>query len=66
MCVESTADVEEEEGMILLKKMLELTKTIAEPKAQRRPVVLHAEMSKVQASMTPIVNGRREVYVFAE
>ena len=53
------------EGMIFLKKMLDVTKTIAEPNAQRRPIAFDADMSKLQASMTPIVSGSREKYVFA-
>ena len=52
-------------GMIFLKKMLDVTKTIAEPNAQRRPIAFDADMSKLQASMTPIVSGSREKYVFA-
>jgi len=50
----------EGEGIIFLKKMLEDTKTRAEPNAQRRPVVFDADMSNVQASITPRVRGRRE------
>ena len=47
-------------GMIFLKKMLDDTKTMAEPKAHRRPRALDADMSELQASMTPIVSGMRE------
>jgi hypothetical protein len=54
------------EGIIFLKKMLELTKTRADPKAQRRPIALEADMSKEHASMTPMVSGRREMYVLDE
>jgi hypothetical protein len=48
------------EGIIFLKKMLELTKTSAEPKAHSRPMVLEADTSNEHASMTPRVRGRRE------
>lgn len=54
------------EGIIFLKKMLEDTKTSAEPNAQRSPVVFDAETSKVQASITPKVKGRSEMYVLGE
>lgn len=50
----------EGEGIIFLKKMFEETKTRAEPKAQRRPVVFDADMSNVHANITPIVRGRRD------
>jgi hypothetical protein len=53
----------EGEGMIFLKKMFDVTKTIAEPNAQRRPAVLDADISNVQASITPMVSGKRERYV---
>ena len=53
-------------GMIFLKKILDETKTRAEPKAQVRPIVFEAETSKEHASMTPNVRGRREIYVFGE
>lgn len=46
--------------MTFLKKIFELTKTRAEPKAQRRPVGLDAETSKVNANMTPMVRGRSD------
>lgn len=48
------------EGIIFLKKMFEVTKTTAEPNAQRRPRALEADMSKLQASMTPMVSGTKE------
>lgn len=54
------------EGMIFLKKMLELTKTRADPKAQRRPIAFDAETSNEKASITPIVNGSSEMYVLLE
>lgn len=46
--------------MIFLKKMLEDTKTSAEPNAHSRPIALDAEMSKLHASMTPIVRGSND------
>ena len=46
--------------MTFLKKILELTKMIADPKAQDRPRKLEPETSNVQTSMTPMVRGRRE------
>jgi flagellar basal body rod protein FlgF len=57
---------EDGDGIIFLKKMFDETKTIAEPKAQRRPGVLEADISNVQANMTPMVSGNREKYVLAE
>lgn len=51
--------------MSFLKKMLEDTKMIADPNAHRRPRGFDA-ISNEQDSMTPIVNGRREIYVEAE
>jgi len=39
---------------------------MAEPNAQSKPVRFDADTSNVQASMTPIVRGRREMYVLAE
>jgi hypothetical protein len=42
------------------------TNTRVEPKAQTRPRMLDAEMSKEHASMTPRVRGRRERYVAGE
>jgi hypothetical protein len=53
-------------GIIFLKNMLELTKMRAEPKADINPKILDADTSKVHASMTPMVSGRRERYVLAE
>jgi len=47
--------------MIFLKNILELTKMRADPKADIRPKILDADISKVHASMTPIVSGRREM-----
>ena len=52
-------------GMSFLKKMLEETKMMADPNAQKRPRGLDAT-SNEQESMTPIVNGRSERYVEAE
>jgi hypothetical protein len=52
--------------MIFLKKMLELTKTIADPNAQERPTKLAPDMSKVVASITPTVRGIKDKYVFDE
>jgi hypothetical protein len=49
------------DGMTFLKKMLELTKTRADPKAQRRPIAFDAETSNEQASITPNVSGRSEM-----
>ena len=46
--------------------MFWLTKMRAEPKAQIRPLGLEAETSNVQATMTPMVRGRSDVYVFKE
>jgi len=46
--------------------MFELTNTRAEPNADSKPVGLEAETSKVHASMTPMVRGKREKYVFGE
>ncbi len=54
------------DGIIFLKKMLEETKTSAEPKAHRRPNELEGDKSKVHASMTPRVRGRREMYICVE
>ena len=47
--------------MIFLKKMLELTNTRAEPKAESKPRKLDADTSNEHASITPIVSGRREM-----
>lgn len=52
--------------MIFLKKMLEDTKTMADPNAHRRPVTLEADISNEQASMTPSVSGSSDMYVLAE
>lgn len=46
--------------------MLEDTKTSAEPKAHRIPIVLDADMSNDVASITPNVRGSRDMYVLAE
>lgn len=54
------------EGMTFLKKMFELTKMSAEPNAQSKPIAFDSDMSELQARMTPMVSGRREMYVFAE
>lgn len=47
--------------MIFLKKILELTKTSADPKAHNRPMKSDAETANEQASMTPMVKGRSEI-----
>jgi hypothetical protein len=52
--------------MIFLKKILDDTKTMAEPKAHNKPMALDADTSNEQASMTPIVRGSRDMYVLAE
>jgi hypothetical protein len=52
--------------MTFLKKIFEVTKTSAEPKAQASPVTLLADMSNEQANMTPRVKGSSEKYVFPE
>ena len=49
------------DGITFLKNILELTKTRADPKAQRRPTAFDAETSKEQASITPNVNGNNEM-----
>lgn len=54
------------DGMIFLKKMFELTKTSADPNAHSRPIAFDADMSKLHASITPIVSGSNETYVLAE
>ena len=54
------------EGIIFLKKIFELTNTRAEPKAQRRPIVLEADTSNEHASMTPTVRGNKDKYVLVE
>lgn len=51
----------EGEGITFLKKMLDDTKINAEPNAHRRPMKFDADMSNVQASMTPSVNGTKEI-----
>jgi hypothetical protein len=48
------------DGMIRLKNIFELTKTRADPKAQRRPMEFEADVSNEHASMTPMVRGRRD------
>jgi hypothetical protein len=52
--------------MTFLKKIFEVTNTIADPKAQRRPTKLEVDMSNVHTSITPKVRGRRDMYVLAE
>ena len=42
------------------------TKTIAEPKAQSRPNAFEADTSNEHASITPIVSGSKDTYVFGE
>ena len=49
------------DGMTFLKKILELTKTRAEPKAQSKPIAFDAETSNEHANMTPMVKGRSEI-----
>lgn len=49
--------------MIFLKKIFEETKTTADPNAQRRPIAFEADMSKLQASITPKVSGNKDRYV---
>jgi hypothetical protein len=61
LCIQGEEDPPELEGIIFLKKMFELTKTMADPKAHRRPIKLEAETSKEHASMTPIVKGSKEM-----
>lgn len=56
--------VDELVGMIFLKNIFELTNTTADPKAQRSPTALEADISNEHASMTPIVKGRSDMYVF--
>jgi len=51
--------------MIFLKKILDDTKTRAEPNAHSNPVAFDAETSKLQASMTPNVRGNSDRYVCA-
>jgi hypothetical protein len=41
--------------------MFDVTKTIAEPNADRIPMKFEADMSNVQASMTPKVKGSNEM-----
>ncbi len=64
LCDEPPVECALGEGTIFLKKMFCETKTIAEPNAHSRPVMLEADTSKLQASMTPMVKGSREMYVF--
>lgn len=47
--------------MTFLKKMFELTKMTADPKAQDKPRKLEPETSNVHTSITPTVRGRREM-----
>ena len=49
--------------MIFLKKMFCETKTIAEPNAHSRPVMFDTDTSKLQASITPTVRGKSDIYV---
>lgn len=51
----------EGDGIIFLKKMLEDTKISDEPNAHRRPMKFDADISNVHASMTPSVNGTKEI-----
>lgn len=52
--------------MTFLKKMLDDTKTMADAKAHARPNTFEADVSNEQTSMTPMVNGSRDMYVFGE
>jgi hypothetical protein len=45
---------------------LEETKTRAEPNAQSRPTRSEPEKCEEQASMTPSVSGKSEMYVLVE
>jgi hypothetical protein len=47
-------------GIIFLKTMLDDTKTMAEPKADSRPIKSDADTSNEHASMTPNVSGNKE------
>lgn len=49
-----------------MKNMFEDTNTMAEANAQNNPIAFETETSKEQASITPSVRGRREMYVFGE
>jgi hypothetical protein len=59
-------EVPEFVGITFLKKILEVTNTRAEPKAERRPTAFDAVMAEEHASITPTVRGRRDKYVCAE
>ena len=52
--------------MIFLKKIFDDTNTMADPNAHSKPTKLDADMSNEQASMTPRVRGKRDMYVLAE
>ena len=52
--------------MTFLKNMFDVTKMMAEAKAQARPSAFDADVSKEQTSMTPKVSGSREIYVLGE
>lgn len=54
------------DGIIFLKKIFELTKTRADPKAHSRPIMFDADTSNEQANITPIVRGKSEMYVLLE
>ena len=49
-----------------MKKILDDTKTMAEPKAHNKPMALDADTSNEQANMTPRVRGKKDMYVLAE
>jgi hypothetical protein len=61
LCDDSDEVPSECDGITFLKKILELTKTRAEPKAQSKPIALEAETSDEHANMTPMVRGRSEI-----
>ena len=46
--------------------MFDETKTSAEPNAQINPRALDADMSNEHASITPMVSGSSDTYVFGE
>ena len=48
-------------GMIFLKKIFCETKIRVDPNAQIKPKILEMVMSNEQASITPMVRGRREM-----
>jgi len=66
LCEETEDEFPDEDGIIFLKKMFEDTKTIAEPKAERRPRIFDAENSEEHAIMTPNVKGSNDMYVWRE